>query len=646
MRKALVGIATTILLIAAAAACLTLLRIRTALKDARQTVGAEGNLAFQIRTLRRDSNSGVEALPSPNDASIGAAFAGKLYLASPGGLRIYDQPSSEPRLLTTGLDLPAAGIVTLAQGRLRGQSSAQLIAATHGEGILFLSSNANEPVTQLRADDAAIRDVTAVLPLASGDLLIGTRNAGVLVYDGKKLHLFQPSFAGLNVTALAGDEEGFWVGTRNRGVLHWHAGQTDTFDVASGLPDNQIEDIAIANDRVFVGTPLGVAAFRKGRFDQVLAQGLFAHRLAVEGNSLLVATLDEGIHEVDLQPRRSPRGPPLEQSLNGASFFAAQGRLLALSDGRLLRHENGAWPVVISPPPQTLSDRNISALHFSQDGRLWIGYFDHGVDVLDLASQQAQHVEDDHVFCVNRIVSDPLRQTVDVATANGLVLFDATRSQPVEKQVLQRKDGLISDQVSDVAFTRDGMALATPAGLTFFTPQGAQSLYAFQGLVNNHVYTLAAESSNERLMAGTLGGVSVLEDGNVRRNITLKNSGLKRNWTTAMLKVPQSDGQDAWFIGTYGGGVVEMDNTGRVSEMTGANRTAVINPNALLLTSRWVLAGSLSDGLLVYNRATSHWSAITEGLPSKNVTALAENSGELYVGTDNGLVRVAEAKLP
>ena len=32
----------------------------------------------------------------------------------------------------------------------------------------------------------------------------------------------------------------------------------------------------------------------------------------------------------------------------------------------------------------------------------------------------------------------------------------------------------------------------------------------------------------------------------------------------------------------------------------------------------------------------------TMGLPSKNVTALAAGGGYLYIGTDNGLVRIAE----
>ena len=58
--------------------------------------------------------------------------------------------------------------------------------------------------------------------------------------------------------------------------------------------------------------------------------------------------------------------------------------------------------------------------------------------------------------------------------------------------------------MTDVAFARDGMTLATPAGLTFFTAGGRESLYAFQGLANNHVYALAAERGSGRVMAGTL----------------------------------------------------------------------------------------------------------------------------------------------
>ena len=53
--------------------------------------------------------------------------------------------------------------------------------------------------------------------------------------------------------------------------------------------------------------------------------------------------------------------------------------------------------------------------------------------------------------------------------------------------------------------------------------------------------------------------------------------------------------------------------------------------------------GRLDGGLYVYERGTGRWRVITQGLPSRNVTALELSGGYLYVGTDNGLVRVAES---
>ena len=660
MRKATVVISSALLILALGGAGFVYLRINSTLRETREQVSKKGNLAFDLLTLDSSSTgtkTGFEPLPSPNDAVAGATFGGRVYLAGPGGLAVYSSfaaganslaAGAQPKLLQTGLDLPSAPITALATGRLHGDSSMYLIAATHGEGLLLFGDDSTKPVRQLRPGDATARDITAILPLASGDLLIGTRRAGLLIYDGKTLRLFRADFAGVPVTALAGDEGDFWVGTRTQGVLHWHAGQLDTFDQGSGLPDPEVEDIAIGATGVFIGTPLGVEQFTNGRPARLLAQGLFAHSLALDGSALMIATIDQGLHEIDLKPRQSAREALASEHLDHAHFFTVDGTLLAVGDGRVLRHGRGGiggdWQTVLSASPQSLTDRNVTSLNFAPDGRLWVGYFDRGVDVLNLQSGHAEHVEDDHVFCVNRIVTDPLRQTMDVATANGLVLFDPAKTSPAEKQVLLRRDGLISDQVTDVAFARDGMALATPAGITFFTPSGAQSLYAFQGLVNNHVYTLAADRTNGRVLAGTLGGISILDDETVLQNVTLKNSGLKRNWITALLRVPQAEAPDVWFAGTYGGGVAQMDAAGRVTPMDVAD--VVINPNAMFETAQHVFAGSLDDGLLVYNRGSHHWSRVIAGLPSKNVTAITENGGELYIGTDNGVVRIAETRLP
>ena len=143
---------------------------------------------------------------------------------------------------------------------------------------------------------------------------------------------------------------------------------------------------------------------------------------------------------------------------------------------------------------------------------------------------------------MNRILPDAKTGTVAVATANGLIRFARSGS---EEQVLTRADGLIADHVTDVVAYRDGLAVATPAGLTFLDSGGARSMYAFQGLVNNHVYALGV--SGDELLAGTLGGLSVIGNGDVQVNYTTTISSLKHNWITAVVPVGEDlDGRDVW----------------------------------------------------------------------------------------------------
>ncbi len=282
-----------------------------------------------------------------------------------------------------------------------------------------------------------------------------------------------------------------------------------------------------------------------------------------------------------------------------------------------------------------LSDRNISALASDKNGHLWVGYFDRGIDLLSGENRPVRHVEDEHIFCVNRIFPESKSPIVDVATANGLVRFDEAGN---EQQVLTRNDGLIADHVTDIASYGDGLALATPAGLTFLDASGARSMYAFHGLVNNHVYTLGV--SGDELMAVTLGGLSQLTRGDVRVNYTTTSSNLKHNWITAVVPVGSE-----WMVGTYGAGVLSLDPSGRFHSFDSASGSIVINPNAMLVTADYVLAGTLGEGLYVFDRHSDRWTVIREGLPSLNVTAFTERDGFVYVGTDNGLVRIPEQKL-
>jgi hypothetical protein len=636
--------------ILAAIASIALFHAQRTLNRAGRSAATEHQLAFTLRPLDASANSvafePVAALPA---YTAGTFFAGNLYLAGPSGLTILNPDGSVRQSLRTGIKLPVASIVSVTAGRLRGATSPQILLPTAGAGLLLLDPSQQSVPTlhELLPADPEARDLTAVLPLATGDLLLGTRHRGVLVYNGASFTPLRFTLPGvdparLQVTALAAvDAASFLVGTRDRGVFYLHAG---TAEQATGLPDDQVEAIAVANRHAYIGTPTGTADFDLDapgfRPTRTLAPGVFSHTLAIGDGQLTIGTLDQGTQQVPLDDRPHLRrasiaiSPSAESTQRIDAFIPTPDGLYTLADGKLLTHA----PV---PSATTLTDRNISALAFAPDGTLYIGFFDRGLDQLT-PQGVIRHLEDDQLFCINRLVLDPTRQTIDAATADGLVLFDA---QGNPKQTLTRRDGLIADHVSDIAFTPTGTAIATPAGITFLTPTGADSLYAFQGLVNNHVYALAARPGSSQLLAGTLGGLSILQSESIQRNLTVNNSGLKHNWITALLPTPNN----SMLVGTYGAGLETLDTTGHFTPVelpAGTPRDLIVNPNALYATPTHLYAGTLAHGILVYSTVTGRWSNITAGLPSLNVTAFAARAGELYVGTENGLVRIPEANLP
>ena len=652
-----------------------------ALNRSTTAVDRQHRLGFSLRPIdlaaARSAGPGFEPVAASPSFTSGAILGDRLYLASAAGLGIYSGDGTLRQLLRTGLELPAATLGPITTGRLRSASSPQVLVATQGAGVFILTPapDGTLTLTQLLPDDLSLRDLTALLVTASGDLLLGTRNHGLQLFNGETLApvtLPGAASARLPITALAAAGEGVLIGTRDAGVFWQHAGTTEQISLAEGLPDAQVESLATAPDgRSWIGTPAGIAELdlnAPGHPIEVLAAGIFAHTLAFDAtrHTLLAGTLDQGLEEIPLERRArlrnasitapaAPAEPASAEAIAALIPNPAGTQPLAITSAAVLtRGPAGRWSPAFHTASSTLTDSNIAALAFAPDGKLWVGFFDRGLDQLNPDLTRAAHLEDDHLFCLNRLAVDPVRHTLAAATANGLVLFD-TAGHP--RQTLTRRDGLISDHVNDLAFTASGLAVATPAGISFLEPAGTSSLYAFQGLVNNHVYTLA--SSGNELLAGTLGGLSVLEGGQVRRNLTATNSGLRHNWITAILPMP-AEHETAWLIGTYGAGLERLSlNAAGTATVTpvftppdlpaGAPRDLVINPNAILRTPTAIYAGTLGHGMLVYSVAAGRWSEVTAGLPSTNVTAFAArgqaSTAELFIGTDAGLVHIAEPHL-
>ena len=628
------GIPGIVLAIPLLAAALVFWRASHARDEAAAEVLAKSQ--FPVRILPVDRAVPAAVLPvaaTPGFRDI-ATYKDTIAVSARAGLFLYDRTGALIRSFRAGIELPPAELGSLSAGMAAGSAEPELFIATRGEGLLAFNGTR---FRQILPADPGLRIVTSVLVLGSGRVLIGTERHGLLVFDGRSLTPFHPRLKSAYITALSGNDGNLWIGTLDSGVFHHRAGQLE--ELGAALPDPQVLSLTVAGEMAYVGTPLGVVEFREGQRQRTLADGFFARALARRGDALDVGTEDEGIIDVPLQPRPAPAAAALDTNAAPVSVLRLanlEGDVYAVGESAIYRYDASSrrWRAAISAGPTLMADRNVASLAIAA-GRLWIGYFDRGLDVADLGLEQAVHREDDTLFSVNRIVADPEHARTAVATANGLVLFD-DGAQP--RQIMGRKDGLLSDHVTDVAFREGGMVVATPAGLSFVDRSGVRSLYVFHGLVNNHVYAVATHGS--QTVAGTLGGLSVLDDDTVRANYTTANSHLKHNWITALARVG-----DEWFAGTYGAGVLRLDAPGEWHSFPDLKEGFVVNPNAIAVSGGQVYAGSLDRGLFVYDRASARWTSTSVGLPSKNVTALAAGGGYLYVGTDNGLVRIAEGAL-
>ncbi len=629
---------------------------RQAVTESAQRASRSSQLGFSFLPVAGNVNGPFTSIGAAADYRTATVFDGDLFVCGKSALYRYSTEGRLKQVWNAGRELPAAALITVAVRQ--GTGTPELWIGTDGEGAVVFD---NHQMRLFRPDRPELRKVSALLGLGDGRMLLGTAEHGLLVTDTRQLSFFHPEFAHAEVTKLAGTKDALWVGTSKTGVWLWRAGEIRRFE--SELPDPQVLSLETDGARAWVGTPLGIAEFTDGKFSRKLAEGAFSQALGLlpgtaapeaTGGTLAIGTLDEGILRVDLgigrpRPQRAGFGRVGPTPAAVESFVRTPQGLLAVSQRTVVMLPDATISLDADPNTHSaaLADGHIAALWADQQGNLWVGYFDRGLDIVSLRSNsRTQHIEDDHIFCVNRIKEDEAGNVVAVATANGLALFD--RGQQL-RQVLDRQDGLIASHAMDVLFRRlpDGdssMVVATPAGVSFVEGGSVSSIYAFQGLVNNHVNTLAWRGGD--LLAGTLGGFSLVRNGLVTASFTTANSGLHQNWITASAQ----DGGDV-YLGTYGSGVLKLTAQGALEQFAALGQAdgqarVEINPNALWVTGSAVYAGTASQGLAMLKKGSERWRFVAAGLPSLNVTAIAGRDGVLYIGTENGLVKAAESALP
>jgi ligand-binding sensor domain-containing protein len=634
-------------------------------------IGAEQEAAAAARRvtveetrLRPPATDGMTIFVNAADARATAVFAGTRYLATSGGLVALDEGGAVRHRYTTSDGLSDNDLTALAVFRERlyvGTAASGLMAfdGTGFTGYRFVNPKATR---------------VSVLAATESELLIGTLDGGLFEYDGQRFTRRFNSAVGADfrrVTALLPLSSRLYVGTQDAGLYIWREGHIEHLTTAEGLPSPRVTGLAALpanaspDGALAVATDFGIVGLNDANEVKAISSRPNVTSITVSGGRLFAGLFGGGVLDVSAERTKANAAesrttlsetPGLPRNAPTLVFADTAGLWALTREGAFARDAAASGPAFEPVAASLLRERvttgdHITGLALDGGGRLWVGYFDRGVDVIaPETGERLSHLEDEHVREVNFIAHDPATEQTMIATSRGLAVIGGRMQQTV---LTREKNGLINDAVAHVSIMAsppagavpagaasgvqvDGaMVLATAGGLTEIAGGRARSLTAFHGLASNHLYTSAVAGS--RLFVGSLAGLIELDGLRVVRTYKTSNSRLSHDWVTALA---EADG--TLYVGTNGGGVDALLPTGEWISF--ANDRDVgkfeVNQNAMYFDGERLYVGTSDKGLLVYNTRARSWKRLNAGLPSPSVTAITSDDRYVYAGTMNGLVRI------
>ena len=607
------------------------------LAEARARQEKQELIPFEQKLLKPISSKAIEIWQSHQAARAIVKFNDSYFVASDGGLTELDHNGKLVRHYTVLDGLPESDLLSLAT------FNSKLFIGTRTQGLIEFDGS------QFRAyrwTDRTPQSIDALFA-DEGRLLVGTRAGGLIAFDGRR---FKELTAGtehqrlLEINFVSKDGTRMFVGTFADGLWIEEGGRWSHFTTVDGLLSNRVVGVAVANQNLFVATDFGLAVapiLTPTRFVAVATLPSLSS-VALMTDSVVLSKDNGEIfsfpsdRQITASRQVSPHAWTRAGNSAGTRLISLDNYLWLLSEQGIYRAASNAFSEWGQPDrTRTLTTNLVSALTIDSQARVWAGSFRRGIDVLSPQGTQLAHLESETNREINSLTND--QDTVMAASSAGLLRFDSSLRTTEQWST---KDGLLSNAVLQAArWDVDGeggrnsqFACATSKGLSLGARGKLHGLTTVQGLPSNSLYAVLVQG--RKTYIGTLGGLAVIEDGRVSRVFKDTNSKLTANWVTALSALGSRI-----FVGTYGGGLYELDASGDLRSFATEVGRVVVNPNAIWSDGSRLFVGTL-DGALVFEPSSQQWTQVKSELPSRNVLSITGNDKYVFFGTTGGIARI------
>ncbi len=406
--------------------------------------------------------------------------------------------------------------------------------------------------------------------------------------------------AGFEITDLLADSAGgLWAATAGRGIVHLQDGQLAWENIATGLPTDAINALALdEEDRLWAATNgAGVARLGPDGWRQLdMADGLVSDTVTA-----------------------------LMQDRAGMFWFGTEAGL-SCYDARTWR----TWPDAPQAP-----HRRINALTTAADGVLWAGAADGGLYALqgDGWRQVSLQVNQRPITlsAIETLYPDDSTGGLWIGTSENGALFLESDSA----RQLTAADGLASNHVTAIARTSDGAVWfgTAASGLSRWDGQTWRTFTRQDGLGSDEITALLALSDGS-LLVGARAGLWRYDQGAWQPLDGPNSPGAVE--ITAMV---QDEAGVVW-IGTRGAGVIRMLDGMMQTLDTGSGLLSMDVEDLLATHGRLYVASPA--GFTVHDGRTWQHFSPAYGYDLGPVFALAATgASQIYLGGENGVIRYA-----